>query len=276
MLHCTSHSAHSMSELTFPSCTLVLPELWLLFSAWEEPGTCCRTGLAGTCTPAGISPMCCSMKLRAEELGFGAELVLLELRQELLSTGAAAMEFGDSIMFRGVMWKAGILTVFRSEAGTGMTPATGTADGEGSEDRLSWPLGPCTHQWWQSCRLGAAGSTPQPCPCWSTLPCCHGCSGSEGWDNQMGKRAEKQRDRTPLAQTCDKPSPKVYPELQPSLALLLFFILHIPSMPQPMPELLCVWKQPQQTQGPALSIKTTQRAAGSISSLVGNCNSTWD
>lgn len=47
--------------------------------------------------------MCCSIKFRAEELGFGAELVLLELRQELLSTGAAAMEFGDSIMFKGVI-----------------------------------------------------------------------------------------------------------------------------------------------------------------------------
>lgn len=47
--------------------------------------------------------MCCSIKLRAEELGFGAEGVLLELRQEVLSTGAAAMELGDSIMFKGVM-----------------------------------------------------------------------------------------------------------------------------------------------------------------------------
>jgi len=47
--------------------------------------------------------MCCSVKFRTEELGFGAELVLLELRQGLLSTGAAAIEVGDSIIFKGVI-----------------------------------------------------------------------------------------------------------------------------------------------------------------------------
>lgn len=62
------------------------------------------------------------MKFRTEELGFGAEVVLLEVRQELLSTGAAAIDVGDSIMFRGVIWKAGMLTAFSSGAVIGMTP----------------------------------------------------------------------------------------------------------------------------------------------------------
>lgn len=47
--------------------------------------------------------MCCSVKFRTEELGFWAELVLLELRQEVLSTGAVAIEVGDSIIFKGVI-----------------------------------------------------------------------------------------------------------------------------------------------------------------------------
>lgn len=85
---------------------------------------CWRTGFAETCTPAGISPTCCSVKFRTEELGFGAELVLLELRQELLSTGGVAIEVGDSIICKGVIWKAGMLTAFSSDAVTGMTPET--------------------------------------------------------------------------------------------------------------------------------------------------------
>lgn len=107
-------------------------ELWLLFSAFGEIGTCWRTGFAGTCIPAGISPTCCSVKFRTEEFGFWAELVLLELRQELLSTGAAAaIEVGDSIIFRDVIWKAGMLTAFSSDAVTGMTPETEKSSVEG-------------------------------------------------------------------------------------------------------------------------------------------------
>lgn len=134
-----------MFLLTLSSCKFMFSELWLLFSAFGESGICWRTGFAGTCIPAGISPTCCSVKFRTEEFGFWAELVLLELRQELLSTGAAAaIEVGDSIIFKDVIWKAGMLTAFNSDAVTGMTPETEKSSVEGIQNWdsctvFSWP-----------------------------------------------------------------------------------------------------------------------------------------
>lgn len=143
--------------------------------------------------------MCCSVKFRTEELGIWAELVLLELRQEFPSTGAAAMEVGDSMIFKGVIWKAGMLTAFSSDPVTGMTPETETQRGGGlktetqavvlgfhSLHRMSLAHSPlrqasvrvfATHPRWASCRLCAVLDTPQLSPCQKSLPCCHGCTG---------------------------------------------------------------------------------------------------
>lgn len=75
-----------------------------------------------------------------EGLGFWAALVLLELRQGLLRTGAAATEVGDSIMFTGVRWKVGMLTAFSSGAVTGMTPETEKSGVEGDKSLRLEPL----------------------------------------------------------------------------------------------------------------------------------------
>lgn len=71
-----------------------------------------------------------------EELGFWTECVWPELRHELFTTGAAAIEDGDTIIFMGVTWKAGILTAVSSDAVTGMTPIRENMGGKGKKRNL--------------------------------------------------------------------------------------------------------------------------------------------
>lgn len=97
----------------------------LTASILGDTGTVPGPGLADTCTPGGMSPKCCRVKLTMAELGFWTGMAWLEVRAVLLPTGTAATGVGETISLKDVTGKEGKLTPVSSDDVTGITPAIG-------------------------------------------------------------------------------------------------------------------------------------------------------